>query len=386
MFVPAWPVLRPTHLLSRPRHAAPLPFPLRAPARTAFYVARYAIYHLFRALGVQDGGEVLVPVYHHGNEVRAIRAAGARPLFYSIGLDLMPDLDELETLLRRRPRALFVIHYLGWPQPIRALLELARRYEVPLVEDCALALFSEHEGRPLGGFSDYAVFCLYKTLPLPHGGLLVQNRARLQQIERLELRPCDPLSLAARCAELALGDLRSRAERLGRALQAAKRGAGMALSAAGLRRAPVGDAGFRAADADLGMAELCWTILERCDASAVRAARRRNFQALLERLSGRAQPLLTDLPQGVCPLFFPLVVRDKETAVRELLATGVEAVPFWNRGDGQAEPGPGSAVRFLREHVIEVPIHQDVTPEQVDYMAERIARLGACAPLEPART
>ena len=54
-----------------------------------------------------------------------------------------------------------------------------------LVEDCALSLLSEADGRPLGSFGDWSVFCLCKTLPLPNGALLVQNGPRLKSLERL---------------------------------------------------------------------------------------------------------------------------------------------------------------------------------------------------------
>ncbi len=85
--IPAWPGLGPRLWLPAPP-TAPLPFPLQAPRTLAFHVARYAIYQLFGALGFGDGASVLVPAYHHGNEVKALRAAGARVRFYSIGLDL----------------------------------------------------------------------------------------------------------------------------------------------------------------------------------------------------------------------------------------------------------------------------------------------------------
>ena len=56
-----------------------------------------------------------------------------------------------------------------------ALAELCRRRNMRLVEDCALALLSADGSLPLGTAGDWAVFCLYKTLPLPNGALLVQN-------------------------------------------------------------------------------------------------------------------------------------------------------------------------------------------------------------------
>ena len=49
----------------------------------------------------------------------------------------------------------------------------------------ALSLLSEPDGEPLGSFGDWSIFCLYKTLPVPNGALLVQNAMPLGGLDRL---------------------------------------------------------------------------------------------------------------------------------------------------------------------------------------------------------
>jgi len=110
-------------------------------------------------------------------------------MYYSIDRNLQPDLDQLSLLARAGARALYVIHFIGWPQPMNRILELCRTAGLILVEDCALSLLSQTDGRPLGSFGDYSVFCLYKTLPVPNGGLLVQNNSNLPTIAPLQLHP-----------------------------------------------------------------------------------------------------------------------------------------------------------------------------------------------------
>src|SRR6266542_3288162 len=156
-------------------------FPFNAPRALRFYRARNAIYYLFRELcATTPGLTVLAPDYYSGNEILAIRAAGAAIRYYPIGRDMRLD---LETVTRfcdvHNPDVLYVIHYLGWAQPMPALVNLCRQRGILLVEDCALALLSELDGRPLGSFGDWSVFCLYKTLPVPNGAVLVQNTSRL---------------------------------------------------------------------------------------------------------------------------------------------------------------------------------------------------------------
>jgi dTDP-4-amino-4,6-dideoxygalactose transaminase len=377
MYVSAWPGLSPAHLF-RPVAGHP-PFPMSAPDKACFYRARNAIYHLFRALGFGPDDRVLVPAYHSGNEVGAIRAAGATPTFYPITRTLDPDLDAVRRLCTSRTRALFVIHFLGWPQPMAELVALCRERGLVLIEDCALSLLSAAGRRPLGSFGDYAVFCLYKTLPLPNGGLLVSNRGRLNGLATLPLRPCGVGPLAGRSAELVLEWLRARCDRPGRALFALKRAAGRALRASGVEALPVGDMGFDLAQVDVAMSPACAPLLSRWDHGSIRRRRRENFRVLRDRLAGRVALLREDLAEGVCPLFFPILVPDKHAAARALRARGVDAVQFWNEGDPQAQEGFPD-VRFLREHVLELPLHQDLTAAQVEHVADQVLRLEECRP------
>ena len=97
MYVPAWQGLTLRTLLARQGKVAPFPF--HAPHRTAFHTARSAIYHLFRKLVETGRTKVLAPDYHMGNELRAIRAAGAQVELYSIGHDGRPDMDAVQACL-----------------------------------------------------------------------------------------------------------------------------------------------------------------------------------------------------------------------------------------------------------------------------------------------
>jgi hypothetical protein len=94
-----------------------------------------------------------------------------------------------------------------------------------------------------------------------------------------------------------------------------------------------------------------------------------------ELLAGDATPLRADLDDGVCPLFFPILVADKRRAAEALWGAGIEAVQFWNYGDQEAQRDRSSDAQFLRDHVLELPIHQDVTARQIEYTAEHVRAL-----------
>lgn len=374
-YIPAWPALAPK-LLFPGRNSRSLPFPFSAPRRTYFFRASNAIYRLFRALNLRAGEVVLVPDYHSWNEVMAMRAAGAGIRYYPIRQNLMPDLDELRILCRGDVRALYVIHYLGWPQPIQEMASLAREKGLLLIEDCALSLLTKVKGAPLGSFGDYSVFCLYKTLPVPNGGLLVQNRNALPELSDFQFEPCGLISGAGRASELILEWLRGHANGIGKSLLEAKRLTGSLLRYASLGSAPVGNIGFDISHVNLGISPTALQLIERFDYSQISSRRIENFLLMQRRLEGKVPLLEIPLDNGVVPLFFPLLVPDKHLAAEELSKRGVCAVEFWNYGDPQAWSERFGDAQFLRDHLLELPIYQDVTAEHVDYMAEQILRLG----------
>jgi dTDP-4-amino-4,6-dideoxygalactose transaminase len=372
-FVPTYQGLGATHLVRR-ASASAAPFPFSAQHRIACYRARNAIYFLFRALReVNPSVTVLAPDYYSGNEIMAMRAAGVRIHYCPVGSDMLWDPSEVERLCRiHSPDVLYVIHYAGWPQPIDQLADLCRRREMLLIEDCALSLLSETEDhRPLGSLGQWSVFCLYKTLPVPNGALLVQNDLRIESLERLLLRPAGKVSVAGRMAELLVQRIRGRFNSVGAVLQAIKRGMGIAAGAMDVRRANVGDIGFNLDEVDLAMSPVSTRLLQRFDYTDIRRRRIANYRQLLEQLDSNVRAMFPVLPQGVCPLFFPVVVPNKAEAARALRRRGVDALEFWNDpvGDG-SEMSPHA--RFFREHVLELPIHQDLSSRHISHVARQV--------------
>ena len=372
MYVPAEHGLALTTLL-RQRPAGALPFPLNAPRHLYFYRARNAIYHTFRALGFDRGDTVLMPDYHNTNEVAAVRASGATVRFYRVGRNLEPDLEALGKLVKStNARALFAIHYFGWAQPVKELMALCEPRGMILFEDCALSLLSETLGQPLGSFGQFATYCLYKTLPVPNGGVLVQNQSGPPWFDRLALEPCGVTTLWGRTLELLLERLRDRSYVIGQSAFGVKRMIGGALRLLKVDRVPFGDIGFDRDRVNVAISPLSLRLLQHFDYAEIRRRRRANFLLLRERLDGGATLFPRELESGMCPTIFPMLVADKPAAARALRARGIEAMEFWNHGDPEAR---GADALFLRHHLLELPIHQDVTPDQVEYMAEQVLAL-----------
>jgi len=374
MYIPSWPCLTSAQLQFGEDRRPPLPFPLEEACRKYFYVARNGIYHLFRGLGLASRENVLVPNYHSGNETSAMRAAGVPIRFYPILRDLQPDFEALERLCGPETRALYVIHFMGWPQPMNRLVEFCRARGLLLIEDCALSFLSEFEGRPLGSFGDYAVHCLYKTLPIPNGAVLVENRGHLQHLD--DLKTVDPkwVSVLGRSSELLLESFRSRFPFTGGMLAGIKAAAGSTLTALSVERERVGNIEFDLNKVDTGMSRLSQWLIEHFDYELIRNRRRENFQGLAHRLWGKINLLPVKLAEGVCPLFFPILVEDKKAVAADLRRRGIGVVELWNEGDPEANGPESEDALFLRKHVLELPIHQNVTEAQLDYIGREVTR------------
>ena len=370
-FLPALPTLSPALLLPRPG-ARPPAMPFADPAARYYYLARNGIWHAVRALGLA-GGEVLAPAYHHGVEIEALIAAGMTVRFYPVDRRWQADLAAVERLIGPATRALYLTHYAGFPGPTAAFRRLADAHGLALFEDCALALFSASAGQPLGSTGDAAVFCLYKTLPVPNGGALVLHRAPVTPLPPTVAPPIT--SAVSHLASSLLRWAEFRGGAAGRAVRAAVRALGRhTVATARIERVTTGSDHFNPADAGLGISAISRRIAAAQDPARIVARRRRNYRLLRAALADLAPPPPGDLPPGVCPLFYPLPVPAKEAVQDRLEREGVETINFWSTFHPACDPDAFPDVAWLRRTVLEVPCHQDLTPRHIAFLAAAVRR------------
>jgi hypothetical protein len=360
-----WP-----HLLRPWPAGEPLVFPFDQPQLRSLYFARNAVWDAVQLLKL-SGKEVLFPAYHHGVELETLLAAGVKPVFFGVDAQMRCDFDDARQKLSARTAALYVIHYAGFPQDLETARSLADAAGIPLVEDCALSLLSRAGQVPLGSVGDAAVFCLYKTLPVPNGGaLLVRGRLR-PLLEDLPEPVLPPLaSTASHLIGGLLGNLELRAGPWARRLRQTVREAGRwAVRRGRIARVSTGTQHFDRRDVRLGISAVSRAILRNLDYPGIVEARRRNYFLLYAALRGIAPPVTGELATGVCPLFYPVCVEDKAGAMRALLARGVETVDFWRVRHPAVAAGAFPSVDALREGVLELPVHQDLSPADVEHVA-----------------
>lgn len=139
-------------------------------------------------LGLREGDEVIVPSFAFVSTVNAYVLRGARPVFADIRPDTL-NLDEtqLEARLSARTRAVVALHYAGVGCEMQAILSIAARLGVAVVEDNAHGLFARYRGRWLGTFGCLATQSFHETknFHCGEGGALVINDP--QYIDRAEI-------------------------------------------------------------------------------------------------------------------------------------------------------------------------------------------------------
>jgi hypothetical protein len=279
------------------------------------------------------------------------------------------DLDEIESLIGRRTRALYVTHFLGFPGPVREMAALARRHGLPLIEDCALALFSADGDLPLGVTGDASIFCLYKVLAVPDGGvLLYQNGAFGLGTERKDRtvvasrrRPPPFTSSLAAAISSTLRNVALRGGRSGRGLRRLVLRLGrLGMKASKIEPVLAGTQHFSRDHAQMGMSPFTHHFLGAQDVALIVARRRRNYSILLAQLSEVSPPLFEALPAGVAPLCYPMLVQDNRAFASALVSRGIEGVDFWREGHPSCDAGGFPDVARLRRSLVEIPCHQDI--------------------------
>jgi dTDP-4-amino-4,6-dideoxygalactose transaminase len=362
--VPSLPALDPRLLLGR---APPARFPLDRLGRAGahlFYLARAGVHHAVRHLLDGRSGTVLMPAYHHGVEVEAVRSAGARIAFYRVDGHMQADLDDLWRQARGA-QLVYLTHFAGFAQPAAQVSAVCQERGLRLIEDCALALFSaDSRGRPLGSWGDAAVYCLYKSLPVPHGGLLLCSGMPAPATAAPPLA-----STLHHLAGQLLSQLELRAPTVGGALRYAARSASRG-AARLVENVQTGTMHLTPRDLALGASSLATALLSRFDRERIVARRRRNFQRLAAQLEHTFPVVGAPLPAGTCPLFVPVLVDDKRTLLGALHARGVDAVDFWSSGDPACDLDRFPEVAALRRHVLELPCHQSLDDHAIDRLAQ----------------
>jgi dTDP-4-amino-4,6-dideoxygalactose transaminase len=132
--------------------------------------------------GIGAGDEVIVPSFTFVSTANAFAIRGARPVFADIRRDTL-NLDEtrLEPLITDRTKAIVPVHYAGVGCEMDAILEIAARHRLVVIEDNAHGLFARYKGKYLGTFGQMGTQSFHETKNIicGEGGAILLNDERL---------------------------------------------------------------------------------------------------------------------------------------------------------------------------------------------------------------
>lgn len=143
------------------------------------------------AAGILPGDEVIVPAMTFCATVNAIIHAGAVPILADIDpVTMNIDPLEIEKRLTPKTKAIIPVHFAGRCCDMDAIMGIANRHRLKVVEDCAHAIESEYKGRKSGTFGDFACFSFYatKNLTTGEGGMVIsRDSGDIKTVKQLAL-------------------------------------------------------------------------------------------------------------------------------------------------------------------------------------------------------
>ena len=162
----------------------------RAPHAVGVGTGTDALALALRVLDIGPGDEVITSPLSAAYSALAIMMTGARPVFADIDPDrLTLDPRAAEAAVTPRTRAIMPVHIYGQPADMAALMAVAARHRLRVVEDCCQAHLAECDGKPVGSFGDAAAYSFYPTKNLgalgDGGALTMADAGMAARVRRL---------------------------------------------------------------------------------------------------------------------------------------------------------------------------------------------------------
>lgn len=287
--------------------------------------ARVGFRHLLRNLKIPSDQFILLPSYI-GLSVREgsgvldpIEDCNICYDFYRVDSNLSANLDDLKKKLSSiKAFAVFVIHYFGFMQSdILMIKEICKENQILLIEDCAHCLPSCHDGSKLGMVGDFSLFSIHKFFPTKAGGILqVNNNAYsfqdLPEEEKISRQDLETFT----CSDLL----------------------------------------------------------------AIAKQRVANYNALLKLLLPYEEKIeipFSQIPDGIVPMNFPVLLKshDRHEIYKKLIDEGVEAISLYYQLIEQIREDQYPLSHAVSNKILNLPIHQDVTKEDVQVIADKLLKV-----------
>jgi perosamine synthetase len=309
------------------------------------------------AMGIGPGDEVITTPFSFIASANPILMVGATPVFVDIcPKTLNMDPSKLEAAITPRTKAIMAVETFGNPAHFDAYEQIARKHELPIIEDCCEALGCTINGRPCGNLGRVGVFGFYpnKQITTGEGGMIVTNDRRIAEL-------CRSLRSQGRPTGGEVATLGSQ-----NWLQHERLGYNFRLSEV---------------NAALGVVQM-----KRLD--EIIAKRQRVAEMYIRHLAGHPEIILPNVADGTTVSWFVFVVRlvtGYTSAERDRIITGMQRhevgcrdyfpcihlQPFYRRLLG-FKPGDFPIAEAVSSRTIALPFSNDLTERDVDFVCRTL--------------
>jgi dTDP-4-amino-4,6-dideoxygalactose transaminase len=152
----------------------------------------YALTAAMIGLGIGPGDEVLVPAHTYMASATSVLAAGAIPVIVDVNESITIDPAAIEAAIGPRTRAVIAVHMWGTTCDMNAIMEIARRRRLLVIEDACQGVGGSYQGRKLGTIGDIGAysFNFYKNMTAGEGGGVVTNDDAVVKRVNCAIDPC----------------------------------------------------------------------------------------------------------------------------------------------------------------------------------------------------
>lgn len=343
---------------------------------------RVGIALALKHMGAGRNDKILVPAYHCSSMIEPVLWVGATPVYYRVHENASVDLADVRAKIDSATKGLLVTHYFGFHQDMPAIRALCDEAGIAVIEDCAHAFFGTVAGHPPGWYGDYAIASSMKFFPVFDGGCLVSSRRDLEGIRILRAGLGFQLKAMINMLEDALsygrlawlGVLVNLPLRIKDALWGAVKALGPRGVAHNL--APAASSGGSEFDptwVDKRMSVASRLILRLAYRTRIVSRRREHYQRMLEGLRDLpgGRPLFPELPAGVVPYVFPMIVDDPDRVFPVLKRAGVPILRWEQLAEGVDDSVCAVSVRFSH-CLLQFPVHEELDAEELEWMIAQI--------------
>ena len=368
-----------------------LPCPVQGQTTTYHFLARNAIFHGLKVLGLKPGDKVFVPAFHCRTVIEPIIYFGCKIVFYNILRNGQVDFQDIHRKMDSQIKSIVAIHYFGIIQPVHQLQSFCQQNDLFFIEDCAHILAGDIDGAPVGSFGDISIFSWRKFLPLYDGGILVCNRNFMRtSINWDKLNFHFEMKIVKNLIEKAIRDL----------LRKGKHGFGgnnqylaKSKDIMKVKKKVSENIQSKNSGSELDRSRLNWpmsrwskAILRKIDIPSVVQRRKANTRVLhsaLNSLPG-VQPWSLICEPSVCAWAFPMIVLSQNGIHIRLREKGIQAFTW-----GESTPHPSLPLdqfpdaKFLYERLVFLPNHQGLSSQDLQFVIEEVKEILYCHSRNP---